>query len=209
MKNVPDKVSRQGIIEERKISFSNDVKAIWSQSEEGSTVSVWISVRKKLRQFNLSESYSESHVLSESYCRGIATIEKGKLIPNPIAWMRLTSYNYIWELSRDQKKTSELDEERHASAFVTDNDDDADLRGQQLKIAKAALKRLKPSHQEIISLSILKGLSFRDIQLALQQKSGKAITEVALRKQKERAVKCLRDAYAELSGSECKNEHIP
>jgi DNA-directed RNA polymerase specialized sigma24 family protein len=195
---------QQLTIAQRKEIFTEAVQPIWGLNNQNTTSSVWVSIRKKLNQFQLAQSYSEAHILAEAYCRGIAAIEKGKTIQNPVAWMRLTSYNYICELSRAQKKSVELDEECHASSYsnlIEEDEDPGDIHRRRIKLAREAFQCLSPSYQEIIQLNVIDGFSYNEIQNYFQR-SGKGHVKIeTLRKRKQRAVECMRYTYERLSAA--------
>ncbi|MGD1702330.1 hypothetical protein [Dapis sp. BLCC M229] len=60
-------------------------------------------IKRSLKQFHL-EQVDFYDVVSEVYLRGTNKINFGENIKNPGAWIRVTSYNVIREMSRQQQK---------------------------------------------------------------------------------------------------------
>lgn len=90
-------------------SFNQCMKSI-IQQDDCSSLNIWSFIRKTLHQFDLQGTYSESHILNVVYLRGIEAIQRGKIINSPFGWIRATAFSCIRELSRDQKKGTQLDQ---------------------------------------------------------------------------------------------------
>lgn len=184
-------------ISERKKKFNEEAKVLWEKDHKLQSNSIWISVRRKLQQFHLSNSYSESFILSEAYDRGIKTIEDGKEIPLPLAWIRLTAYNYICELSREQKKTSQIENHNEISDLGEENEEEEEgllrRKKQSYKMIRQAFSSLPPIEQKIIQLKVIEGIPFKEIRLRLKEQGLADLKESAIRKRKQRALEYLRE----------------
>ena len=190
-------------IETRRKLFNSEVEQIWSNNNRHESNSLWISVRRKLSQFNLSNSFTEAQILSEAYYRGINAIDEGKEIANPIAWMRLTCYNYISELSRAQKKNLQIDNHDEIIAPEREEDEEEEegllnRKKRKHKVVNKAFQNLPHLDQKIIKLKVIDGISFKEIRSQLKEQGEADFTEQALRKRKQRAIKRLREDYCSL-----------
>lgn len=164
--------------------------------------SMFAFIRRSLRQFHLETRWSEACILNETYLRAYALIvEKRKPIQVPLAWIRVTAYNVIMELSRDQRKLISIEENMLADwsrgVSATSHFDANSSLTHDLDVLRKAFQNLESEEQRLLNLKIIEGLSWREIRnyLALE---GKECTEAALRKQKERALRKLRSIYHSL-----------
>ncbi len=152
-------------------------------------------LKRELRKSRLY-SVSEQEVLAEALLRGFNLVVGGGVeIVHPRAWIRKTAYHYIQELRRQQQRFITLDHER------SDPDklpllDQLSLKT-DLAILNRACQELEPEEQRLLRLNIFEGLSCPEIRRLLAAE-GKSVSEAALRKQKERAIKRLRQIYHSL-----------
>lgn len=165
--------------------------------------SLWIFVEKELRRFGLKNAYSISDVINEAYVRGIDSVHAGKIIVNPLAWLRTTCFNVIRELSRQQKKTVELNEEKHQDALLSyqhDNDDENELahKRKRMTYLNAAFQKLSPLDQRLLTLKVEQGLPWAKIAIILEQEGFGQIPLHTLRKRKSRVQGKLRQQVQSL-----------
>ncbi len=66
-----------------------------------STLSIWISVSQALARSPISPKPTVEYILLQGYQQGLAALEQGEPIGNPMAWLRLESYRIIRELTHD------------------------------------------------------------------------------------------------------------
>ncbi|NEN95299.1 MAG: sigma-70 family RNA polymerase sigma factor [Moorea sp. SIO3I7] len=184
--------------------FESAVKHLVSQTfletkEATYYAALFNGIKKKIRQFNFPD-YQIYEVINETYLRGIKLIESGQEIENPGAWIRVTSFNVIREMSREQKKEqlwdSNLIEDQlgleDSHSLSSSNSEDEDLR-----LLELALKKLDPKDSKLIVLREIEGLSWRQVVNHLASK-GEYITEASARQRGNRALKRLRNRFFEL-----------
>jgi RNA polymerase sigma factor (sigma-70 family) len=158
-----------------------------------SAVSLEYFVRRNLRQFHLT-SISESDVLTEVFLRAykLIVLGGGVIIRYPGAWVRRTAFNYIRELSRDHQRTSSMEfdlPDQESSPLI-----DQLILQADIAVLKRALQELDPDEKRLLTLKMIDELSWAEIKIVLAGE-GKIHSETALRKQKERALKHLRQVY--------------
>ena len=151
-------------------------------------------ISRWLKQFRLEKSFGEYYIINEAYIRGENAIrKKGIQIKNPSAWMRATCYNIIRELSRKESRyysllSDPIDESQ------TNNPKDSFNLDQELMRVKLSFQMLDDEDQEILNLKVVQGLSWSEISEEMNLR-GIQLTNSALRKRKERALKRLREHY--------------
>jgi DNA-directed RNA polymerase specialized sigma24 family protein len=156
---------------------------------------------KFLKKFRLHSNYDAAFVLNESYVRACKSLDAGKKISNYSAWMRKTGYNFVRELSRDEKKTqnhSELDIE----SISTDDDlnwTDGDLETVEQKRMRQAFATLLPLEQAILQLKVIENLRWPEIQTTLITSGFSEISLNSLSQKKSRALRKLRKAYLNIA----------
>jgi DNA-directed RNA polymerase specialized sigma24 family protein len=157
------------------------------------TLNFLVSVEAEIQRFGLSQRFSASTILHESYIRGITAIDSGKTIPKPFAWLRLTCRYIIKEKNRHQGRSTQFD--LVESLLFDDNDsefsDEEEDDGIQSKV-KHALKQLPPLEQTIIELKVIQKRQWREVPQMLQQMKMGTYSVDALKKRKERAFKRMR-----------------
>jgi len=152
-------------------------------------------LKRELRKAGLN-GYSEQEVLGEAVLRGFNLVVGGGVeIVHPRAWIRKTAYHYIQELRRQQQRFVSLDYDRPEPNKLPMLDQLA-LKT-DLAILNRAFKALDPEEQRLLQLTIFEGLRCPDVKRLFETES-KLVSESALRKQKERAIKHLRQLYHSL-----------
>jgi RNA polymerase sigma factor (sigma-70 family) len=161
--------------------------------EYPSAVSLACYIRRTVRQFRLP-SIAESDILVEVFLRAykLIVLGGGVVIRHPSAWIRRVAFNYIRELSRTYNRISPLefdipDEQGHSPI-------DGLILQADIAILERALQELDLDEQRLLTLKIVDELSWAEIRILLAGE-GKVVSEDALRKQKERALKHLRQVY--------------
>ncbi|MEH2180502.1 sigma-70 family RNA polymerase sigma factor [Nostoc sp.] len=155
-------------------------------------------IKRSLAQFNLSNSYTPTWVINEAYMRGIKLLATGKQIEKPLAWIRATAYNIIREQSRERSRFLRFEEsmtEIHVNASLAFSEE---IEEELFKRVNLAFEKLEPEEKEILSLKMIKNLSWKEIQLHLILQGKEVQNEATLRKRKERALKHLRSIYHSL-----------
>ena len=160
-------------------------------------LTLWVFVERSLNQFHLSGSYTEAYVINEVYLRAVKFIAQGGEIASLIAWCRATAYNHIRELSRRGQRERSLDhtplilEQIQAQPGLISDDDISE----EYEMIGRAFSQLSTADQQLINLSVIDHLSWRQIHLCLVAEGKTDRSEAALRKAKERAIRRLRENY--------------
>ncbi|MFM7877024.1 MAG: sigma-70 family RNA polymerase sigma factor [Microcystis panniformis] len=150
-------------------------------------------IKRSLRQFNLDSYYDPSDIISEAYIRGVRSISSGRVITNPLAWIRMVSHNIIRELSRNQnRQKADIAQLQDSVIFEPSNIED------DLELVQLAFKHLSPEDREIITLRTIEGLSWSEISKRLESDERQALQVAVLRKRGERAMQRLRKIYHSL-----------
>ncbi|MDE5089590.1 MAG: sigma-70 family RNA polymerase sigma factor [Trichodesmium sp. St16_bin2-tuft] len=148
------------------------------------------SIKNRLKQFHL-EQVDFYDVVSDVYLRGIKKITSGENIKNPGAWIRVTSYNVILEMSRKQKKEqpdSEFLENQVAPKTCEENSE------VQLNILRKSLENLSEKERLILELRFFQDLSWKEVRSILASK-GEILTESNLKKKGSRALGKLKKSF--------------
>lgn len=165
-----------------------------SHGESQDCIATWKFIHSRIIQFHLN---CDAHsVVNEAYLRGINTINDGKEIYSPLAWMRSTAFNIIRERSRKQNKVN------YDSPFLENYLDNIHIEADSITmidpevkhLLDAALTSLKPKEQEVLKLRWIDGLSWREIAYKLSCEA-EQISEGTIRKRGGRALKRLRKKY--------------
>jgi RNA polymerase sigma factor (sigma-70 family) len=156
-------------------------------------------VNRMLRQFRLNGEHSAESILTEAYVRGIASIEKGRQIKHPTAWIRSAALLVIRELSRERQRAASRSYAERASLLesalpIIDNLEEIEQLTAQIKLLKKALKKLPENDAKLLELRYILGLSWTRIAEELKEEG----RELILRKRGSRAMARLKEAiYAE------------
>jgi RNA polymerase sigma factor (sigma-70 family) len=154
-------------------------------------------IKRNLQQFNL-HNIEVNEVVHITYLRGVKLIEDGEEIKNPIAWIRVTSFNVIRELSRKQKKHQpvdsnsieyQMDLQQLSYDFTLEDADDADI-----KLLKLALQKLEPKDRQLLVLWKVEDLSWKEVVKRLAS-CGEVVSEATARQRGKRALERLRKVY--------------
>lgn len=165
-------------------------------SESSSGRLLFVFVRTRLRQFHLEKSYQEAFILNEVYIRAREKIQQGEVIRLPSAWIRQTAYNCIRELSREQRRSVEFQEDYLQEPTFKPLEPEG--LTQDLAIMGKALDGLESLDRTLLELKVVEGLSWKEIRALLFKDGYGDYSEDALRKRKERALRNLRNIYHSL-----------
>ena len=171
----------------------NVVMAAISQKGNQSTLNFWVSVEAEIRRFGLARSLSAATVLNESYMRCVKAIDRGRVIHNYSAWLRLTCRYIVKEKKRHQQRDVQFD----LLESILFDDDDSEASSQthgdcDKTQLKRGWKQLTPLDQTIIELNVIQGLSWQKVQQSLQENGLGTFSLPALRKRKQRALERLK-----------------
>ncbi len=160
-------------------------------------ISLMVSVAAELRRYDLGRSCTTASVINEAVVRGIAAINKGKSIPVPIAWIRLTCRYIIKEESREKRRRRVQEAQTEIIERIPDSwtepewlsDDELSPKHQQIQQSFQQLSRLD---QDILTLNIVEGLQWKIVQDRLVAMGYQQCSLGALRQRKHRAIQQLK-----------------
>lgn len=173
---------------------------------QGVTVHAFIS--RTLFQFHLQGLYDPAYILHEVYLRALDCIWiKKERIYNPTPWIKSVAYYIIRELNRKETRNDSLDAQEdweakyqllQASEFKINRD---------YSLITLAYQHLDIEEQRILKLFVVDEFSYRDIR-NIYAAQGQDFSDAALRQQKSRALKHLRDIYHSLADQQdcCKDD---
>lgn len=167
--------------------------------ESASGLSFLAFIRWGLKQFRLDSFYSADDVLSEVYTRAYRLIHDEHIeIINLPAWAKRVAFNIIREWSRRERRFEALDAlDREVTDESVHLSVDSSAVAKEIRTLLQAWQELDPDEQKLLQLKIVEELPWQEIssRYALENKT---ISESALRKKKERALKHLRKIYHSL-----------
>ncbi len=173
------------------------INNILSQEGDESTRKIFFFIKRILRQFRLDSQLQESEILIDAYLRIREKIKSGESIKNISAYLNRVSYNIVREHSKKQKRSEKLHGRLldngygHPDIILGGDSSNYD----KITILLESLKKLKNEDLEILQLHIVEGLSWEEIRGYFSSCKGKKLSNSALRKQGERALRRLREAY--------------
>lgn len=160
--------------------------------------SIFVTCAAGLKQYQLEYKYDPAYVINTAYFRACDAIDKGKHIENFPGWVRLTCTNIIRELSREEKKRQKHNRQVIAETLPSPqkpdwlNNEEATPEQRHMRAAFAQLSQLE---QDILTLKVVKGLRWKDIQLALVTAGYPLMNTNTLSQKKRRALKHLEESY--------------
>lgn len=194
------------MVNDSRSAFDVQVKLLLSsKNPEGCTIIPF--VERSLAQFNLSDSYNSIEVINEAYLRGTKLISNGECIDNPLAWIRVTSYNIIREYSRDIQRDLSFEESKGNYDNNSSSIPNEEILS-ELKRVKQAFNRLNEQDRELLQLKVIDNLSWREIIKYLKNKGALVKNEATLRKRKHRALQSLRKIYHSLKKVDIDNHEL-
>ncbi len=167
--------------------------------------SLYYSIKRSLKQFNLEGNYTEIDIFNQAYLRGVELTKSGTAINSPRAWMRTTAFNIIRELSRSQRRHQlvvydeladadqaklEIASMQREDSLVCDEVIEADIQAVLL-----ALEELDRENRLIIELKSVQDLSWKEIRQRLIDLGDTVPSEATLRKRGQRAMERFRELY--------------
>ena len=196
-------ITQIDILEEPMVSnpsqvFDSVFISIYEQHSEESK-DLFYYIQRLLYQFRLSNAYEPKDILVEVYTRGIRALNKGTTITNPQGWIRRVALHVIQEFRRaaDKINYSDLDDEPYL-ASVNSNCLSQLVFQNDLKTIRLAFEKLSLADQKLLEYRIIEGLSWRQIQIKLEQAEEDKTDADTLRVRGHRALKRLKDIYNEM-----------
>jgi DNA-directed RNA polymerase specialized sigma24 family protein len=166
------------------------IRAAFTPNDKDSR-SLWMSVQAELNRYGLGQSDTASAVLHAALLRGKQTIDKGKTIPNPSAWLRLTCRYIIKEKQRGSQRETQL-ESSDSIASQLPEDTLEDPNNDKHAALKKELQLLSNIDQEILMLKVVHELNWEEVQTRLVDMGYQQYSLPALRQRKSRVVLQLR-----------------
>jgi DNA-directed RNA polymerase specialized sigma24 family protein len=172
----------------------------------GSGNSILAQYTSYLKKFNLQRKCDAAFVFNEAYLRACKALDAGKEISNYSAWMRVTGYNYVRELSRAEvaeKKTCDPSGGLDIDSIPAADDDldqaDDDLETVEQKFMRQAFATLSPLEQAILQLKVVEGRRWAEIQSTLVASGFPTISLNSLSVTKRRALLKLKANYLRIA----------
>lgn len=195
----PDEAPTQNAeIVARLRSLSNVMNALLNTQSDSRAHRTVLSIRKKLCQFHLESYHSEHEVLIEAYLRTHTKIEEGREIDNLLAWINKVSFNVIREYSRRSIKNSRLLKKntKEIATLSGEATQPTFLNESSIRQLVSIMNGMSDRDRRILVLRVGMGLSWREVKAQLShQTHPDDLPEATLRKQGERALRRLRQAF--------------
>ena len=167
---------------------------------------IYLAIQAKLRRSQLSD-ISPLDILYEAWLLGVQSIERGKPIKKPDGWIytvalrsiagkipkkgRRKQYFVEYDSVTDERVMSGDSPEKTYEAY----DDDCNPEYQKVRLA---MQQLSDREQEILETTLLDAWSYAEIAERQVQDGSPSVEPAALRKQKSRAMKKLKELYHRL-----------
>ena len=149
----------------------------------------------RLKQYNLLGRYQPDDVLAEAIIRLHSAVASGKFIFNLKSWLQRTGFNYIREISRDQKKYNSVDTSFLEYTLSAENICQIALEQEEsYSTVHRVLQKLDTKDRKLLEMRFFEGLSWEEIQARLII-CGESVQVGTLRKRGERALNAFRDIY--------------
>ncbi|NES72285.1 MAG: sigma-70 family RNA polymerase sigma factor [Okeania sp. SIO2D1] len=145
---------------------------------------------RTLKQFHL-EQVDFYDVVSIVCIRGTERINSGEHIKNPGAWIRVTSYNIIREMSRQQLKEQANSEFIERQIAPNDREDNNEV---ELEILEKSLQILTEKDRQILELKYFQDKSWKQVVADLADR-GEILKESTVRQRGKRALERLKKAF--------------
>lgn len=171
------------------------------------------SVEQRIKQFRLAGLTHPDELINEAYLRALKLVERGEVIDNPKAWMRVTVFNIIREKSREQRRQQPTDPQSYilegemsVTTSTNNHEEDTydvapipelslDQRWMILEQAIGDLMKMKPDAGFLMYWRLIGKSSWKDIRKRLSEQPGKTPSETTLRKRASRSKRLLRKLY--------------
>lgn len=168
---------------------------------------IYLAIQRQLRRSDLQD-VSPEDVLYEVWLCGVQTVERGNHIKKLDGWMYSVALRVIakeiGKRSKERKVLVTCDpmtDEQITTAIGSDGNSDKDIPDStllQYQRVREAIEQLNQQQQDILGFTILDDWSYSDIA-EYQVQEGKPAAELtALRQQRSRALKKLKEVYQRL-----------
>ena len=155
-----------------------------------------------LRQYHLNRKYDPVYVVNEAYIRACQAVDRGKEIKNFPGWIRITCTYIIRELSREDRKRQSRNQQLFPETLPATQQADClyeqEATPEQLRM-KAVFAQLSQLEKDILHLRIVKGLRWKNVQLALINAGYPLISVNTLSQKKRRALQHLKTVYSAIA----------
>jgi DNA-directed RNA polymerase specialized sigma24 family protein len=158
-------------------------------------IAIYAFTRRELKRFDLIGSVSEVEILSEVFTRAHDKIlEDSYKITHPASWIKSAAKRCIQEVSREKKRSISWNELDSLPSLANEEDSDV-YRYDESLILQEVLAQLTPEELLSLELKVVQGKKWQDIRSIRREKGYEDKEEGALRKQKERSLKTLRNEF--------------
>ncbi|MBE9068610.1 sigma-70 family RNA polymerase sigma factor [Leptolyngbya cf. ectocarpi LEGE 11479] len=185
-------------IQERLAQLDDFISEVMSSRDNSRPHNLLLLIDRWLKQFHLSSRIDCSEILTETYFQARSEIrDKGVHIEKLPAWFKTVSYRMIRDLSKKAKNRNRATQRlsRHNEHFTENVIHLNEFDHTSIEALLEASAKLKEEELQILKLRIVQGLSWKEVKHRWIAETGKDISEAALRKKGERALKHLRGEF--------------
>lgn len=177
-----------------KTQFTDEVKRLLDPaSPEGRGVFIYL--QRLIAQKNV-HSLDVQDCIAEATAAGLAYIDKhGKEIRSATAWLKKVGANRIRNQVRVEIRRRKLKQKQEYQP-ESDNAWFKVLLDEERTFAAAAMDKLSPADQELLTLRFVLEMTYKDIKKYYFAQYHRSINVPALRKHASRALKRLKDQFA-------------
>lgn len=177
-----------------KTQFTNEVKHLLEpDNPEGRSLFNYL---QRLMEQEGVRSLDMQDCIAEATAAGLAYIDKhGKEIRSATAWLKKVGANRIRNQIRVEIKKRKLKKE-YEYQFESDNAWFKVLLDEERTFAAAAMKKLSPVDQELLTLRFVQEMKYKDIQQYYFTQYHRSSNVPALRKRASRALTKLKEQFA-------------
>lgn len=185
-------------IQERLAQLDDFISEVISSRDSSRPHNLLLLIDRWLKQFHLSSRIDCSEILTETYFQARSEIrDKGVHIEKLPAWFKTVSFRKIRDLSKKAKNRDRVTQRliRNDEHFTENVIHLNEFDHTSIEALLEASAKLKDEELKILKLRIVQGLSWKDVQQRWATDTGKDLSEAALRKKGERALKHLRSEF--------------
>ncbi|MEM7067176.1 MAG: hypothetical protein AAF572_28930 [Cyanobacteria bacterium P01_B01_bin.77] len=185
-------------IQERLAQLDDFMREVMSKKDSSRPHNLLLLIDRWLKQFHLSSRIDCSEILTETYFQARIEIrDKGVHIEKLPTWFKIVAFRKIRDISKKAKNRDRITQRliRSHEHFTENVIHLNEFDHTSIEALLEASARLKEEELKILKLRIVQGLPWKEIKLRWAADTGKDLSESALRKKGERALKHLRSEF--------------
>ena len=184
--------------QKRLAQLDDFMSEVMSSKDRSRPHNLLLLIDRWLKQFHLSSQIDCSDILTDTYFLARSEIQdKGVNIEKLPAWFKTVSFRMIRDLSKKSKNRDRATQRliRNDEHFTENVIHLNDFDQTSINALVEASAKLKEEEFKILKLRIVQGLSWKEIKLRWAADTERELSEAALRKKGERALKHLRSEF--------------